>query len=157
MKLGRRPSFKWQIQELIIRSSTFKLNRHPSKKTHLRTRGKILNFQIKQKPIQEDSLKNTGPKAQLQKTNPRTRGKRTNFQIQQKPIQEDSFKKKLGRRPSFKRQIQELVVRSSTFRLNRNPSEKTHWKKAGPKAQLQKTNPRTRCKILNFQIKQKPI
>ena len=57
MKLGRRPSFKWQIQELIIRSSTFKLNRHPSKKTHLRTRGKILNFQIKQKPIQEDSLK----------------------------------------------------------------------------------------------------
>ena len=57
MKLGRRPSFKWQIQKLIIRSSTFKLNRHPSKKTHLRTRGKILNFQIKQKPIQEDSLK----------------------------------------------------------------------------------------------------
>ena len=81
MKLGRRPSFKWQIQELIIRSSTFKLNRHPSKKTHLRTRGKILNFQIKQKPIQEDSLKNTGPKAQLQKTNPRTRGKILNFQI----------------------------------------------------------------------------
>ena len=102
MKLGRRPSFKWQIQELIIRSSTFKLKGHPSKKTHLRTRGKILNFQIKQKPIQEDSLKNTGPKAQLQKTNPRTRGKIINFQIEQKPIQEDSLKKSWAEGPASK-------------------------------------------------------
>ena len=60
------------------------------------------------------------------KTNPRTRGRILNFQIKQTPIKEDSFKKKLGRRPSFKRQIQELDVRSLTFRLDRNPSKKTH-------------------------------
>ena len=126
--------------------------------TNPNTHHRIIDFQTKHKPIQEDSLRNeAGPSAQLQMTNSRTHHKILNFQIKQTPIQEDSFKKKLGRRLSFKRQVQELVVRSSTFRLNRRPSKKTHLKKAGPKAQLQKTNPRTRGKILNFQIKQKPI
>ena len=89
----------------MVRPSTFILNMNPSKKTH---------------------LKKAGPKAQLPKTNPRARGKILNLQIKQQPIQEVSFQKKLGRRPSFKRQIQELVVRSLTLRLFRNPSKKTH-------------------------------
>ena len=61
--------------------------------TNSRTHREILNFHIKQRPVQEDAFKKAWPTAQLQKANPRTRGKILNFQIKQKPIQEDSLKK----------------------------------------------------------------
>ena len=118
------------IQEDLLRKTA--VPKAQLQMTNPNTHHRIVDSQTKDKPIQEDSLRNeAGPSAQLQMTNSRTHHKILNYEIKQRPIQEDSFKKELGRRLSFKRQVQELVVRSSTFRWNRRPSKKTDLKKLG--------------------------